>query len=811
MILLQLDILKDIVQDGMDEMKSKMNFSTRQRVIKKEVLNKLFKYKDLLVSEFLPVLIKDFGETVDVQFNGEKMKVEEVDKLVQFIEMVKKSDARKYLMSLLDQIKESLQSEDQVARIFNLVEEGHDWMMKRIDKYIERETLDTMYKKTVEKCELEFAIFNFTEKELPDQVKQMFRNGVDAVPKVRMSKQEIKDRTNDGLFEYLERFMWRKRKTSIKASSVMDWLGIVLEQESDPESYDFYQKFKEGYAGMMDELDLVYHEHDFNSEEEIRKKLEIDGCVIVPCDKKMGMSMFTLETMREMDTRLMNQLGASKIDFSKEEILDNVYTKIEEFEESLDKDQHEYINFAYNDRNLRAIRKEITFPFLRSTHKVHKMTPEEILRKEIKNLKFRPVIDARRWITRGYSTLIMNMMRKVVQDLLSMAGPVLAGMKVKNGWRFAVALQSYQVGESLDISFSADIQEAYTNVKADMIKEAIRKVCGFLVYPGWKIDLMLKLIDLVLGNNYAESSSGLYLFMKILPMGYRLSGDALDIVALSGEMERMFNLGKQGDIIPGLPIGELFEYPEEVIDIDVDKETKMAAGIKAYKRYVDDTYVNVQGKDIEEVVAGILAVGFMFPRGLTVNLVLNIWRAEFLDVVCWKNIASKSISTMAKRNFSVPFGHVHSKSDHPKIYKMASLIGEMLRNRRIASDQEIVAKCDKCTALEFQSIGYSKRHVLEAMEEAKEKIEQNYSGSYVKYEDDGKDEFVYFGGCLEYNGLYKYQDVVRSFISHCKPEWASGLLMVPGKKLKSLAYSKNKYLKRQREDMEAGGSKTMKN
>ena len=35
--------------------------------------------------------------------------------------------------------------------------------------------------------------------------------------------------------------------------------------------------------------------------------------------------------------------------------------------------------------------------------------------------------------------------------------------------------------------------------------------------------------------------------------------------------------------------------------------------------------------------------------------------------------------------------------------------------------------------------------------------------------------------------------------------------MVPGKKLKSLAYSKNKYLKRQREDMEAGGSKTMKN
>ena len=808
---LSLAILKEIVEDGIKEIKSRLNFTTRQRAMKQEVLDKIHSYRDLLLGDYVPTLISDFGESIEVQFNGGRMDVEEVKKLKHFIALVNKSVDKKYLLDVLDEIKGALKSKDQIVSVSSLVKEGHDWIMNRIEEYIKRETLDTVHRQTVEKCKLESAVFNFTDKEIPDDVKEMFKNGVDAVPRLKMTRQEIKDRTNDSLLAYLERFRRRKKQSSINASSVLDWLGIALEQKTDLESDEFYMKFKERYSGMMSELDLVYHEQDFDSEEEIRKKLEIDGCVIVPCDKKMGMSMFTLETMREIDSRLMKQLGATEIQLSKEEILDDVFSNIDEFEKSLDSSQKEYIDIAYRDRDLKAIKSVITFPFLKSTHKVHKMTAEEISRKDITKLKFRPVVDARRWITRGYSTLAMNMMRKAVQDLLSKAGPVLANMKVKNGWRFAVGLMDLKLGEGFDISFSVDIQEAYTNVTADMINEAISNVCGYLEYSGWKIKLMTKLIDLVLSNNYAETSGGLYLFKMILPMGYRLSGDALDIVALSGEMERMFNLGRQTEMIPGMPIGELLEYPEEVINVDADKESKMASGIKAYKRYVDDTYVRVHGKDIEEVVAAILAVGFMMPRGLTVNLVLNIWRAEFLDVVCWKNVSSRSISTMVRKRFSVPFGHVNHNSEHPKIYKMGSLLGEMLRNRRLSSDQDIVKKCDESTALEFQSIGYSRRQVLEAMEEAKENIEKNYSGMYVKIEEENEDNFVYFGGSLEYNGLYKYHEVVKNFIQDCKPVSSPGLLMVPAKKMKSLAYTKNQYLKRQRDDLEKRGNKTKKN
>ena len=145
-----------------------------------------------------------------------------------------------------------------------------------------------------------------------------------------------------------------------------------------------------------------------------------------------------------------------------------------------------------------------------------------------------------------------------------------------------------------------------------------------------------------------------------------------------------------------------------------------------------------------------------------------------------------------------------------RIRVMGSLLGELLRNRRIASDEEIIEVCDECTALEFQSIGYSRREVMKAMQEAKNKITTNYSGMFVKFDEEEEVNFSY-GGSLEYNGLYRYQEVLAGFINFCKPSGAPNLLLVPGKKLKNLAYTKSQYLKRQVEEIKLGENKVSKN
>ena len=111
----------------------------------------------------------------------------------------------------------------------------------------------------------------------------------------------------------------------------------------------------------------------------------------------------------------------------------------------------------------------------------------------------------------------------------------------------------------------------------------------------------------------------------------------------------------------------------------------------------------------------------MYPESLVVSMDLNIWHSSFLDVYVWKNLSSGRFSSVMRKNAEVPVGHVRRGSSHPEKYKLQSLLVEMLRGRRIASDEVMVELSDKCIAYEFQSIGYSKWEVQHAMEEAKKR------------------------------------------------------------------------------------------
>ena len=88
----------------------------------------------------------------------------------------------------------------------------------------------------------------------------------------------------------------------------------------------------------------------------------------------------------------------------------------------------------------------------------------------------------------------------------------------------------------------------------------------------------------------------------------------------------------------------------------------------------------------------------------------------------------------------------------------------MLGGRRIASDVELIDNSDRCIGLEFESIGYSRLEVQHAMEEAKKKFEENYSGMFVRINADEGRKFFSYGGGLVHNKNYKYGEVLNKFI-----------------------------------------------
>ena len=804
---LEKEAMESIVKDGVKEIMKQVVGSSQGakkagwfQTVKVAVKD----YQQRIKEDFLPVIINDFSQHIVVKFSGGKMSKEDIEKLKMFMEMVEKSNLKqvqKDLVKKVDDLKANAWKDDFKERldaVKKMLEDGHQWIMRRLELYIRSVACDTMFRKTVERSKMEVMLYNFVDGEVPENVKKLLENGMNSVPSIRLSKKETDRRVQEALLDYLLRLGRRSISghAVMHASSVQDWLRQIKILNIDKESREFVETLEACLPSLQAELDLVYTDLKLDSKEEIVSKLEKEGCVLVACDKNMGMSLFRLETMRKADEALMNQLGAEKMDCSKEKIIREVQAEIEKFEEKLTCEQKEYMDAAYNSRQ--SERSKVSFPFLKSHHKIHKMNEEQIQRKDLSVLKFRPVVDAKQWLTKGYAGVVMQMMRGASNRLIQSGGSVIRKLKVQNGWRFAVELQDYAIEEEYDVMVTADIQEAYTNITDVMIKKAIVIVGRNLGYEEWEIDLMKKLIDLVLGQNFAETSGGLFKFKKVLPMGYKLSGDALDIVALAEELTVLFNLG-EGSLKSRFRIGELKSYPDSLVDINVQNEVSMSKGVKSFTRYVDDTHTQIAGTK-EQVLNGILAVGYMYPQSLVISMELNIWQSSFLDVFAWKNIFAGTVSTMVRRNGEVPVGHIRRNSSHPEKYKLQSLLGEMLRGRRIASDEGITEITDKCIAHEFESIGYSRREVEDAMLEAENKVKANYSGMFVKINEDDERRYYSYGGGLIYNKNYKYGEVLMDFINKIKPHGEPGIVLLPDVKIKRLAYTKKRYLELQEED-----------
>ena len=268
---------------------------------------------------------------------------------------------------------------------------------------------------------------------------------MDSVPDSKMTKKETDSRVQEALLEFLMRLGRRKifRNTIVQARNVQEWISKIKNMSLDREAAEFIERLETTLPALQAELDLVYHEVKLDTKEEMIKKLESEGRVLVLCDKNMGMSLFTLETMRKADEALINQLGAVRMESTKEEIVAKVLDDIDEFESGLTVEQKEFMNRVYGGRL--EERKEVAFPFLRSQHKIHKMSEESIENKELSSLKFRPVVDAKQWLTRGYSGLVMQWIRIVCNKIIEDGGDVFQKIRSKDGWLEAVEICEYTV------------------------------------------------------------------------------------------------------------------------------------------------------------------------------------------------------------------------------------------------------------------------------------------------------------------------------------------------------------------------------
>ena len=318
--------LKSIVKDGVKELIHQVGGSggrgSRKRGCFQAVKAVIQQYQQTFEDEFLPVLVSDFAEDIVIKFTGGQLSEEDKSKIDMFIVMVEKSDLKRLeenLVKKLEELSNADGSDDAFEKFENLKKhaiDGHNKIVRRIDIHIRSVIKDTMYWRTLERSKIKAMLYNFVDGDVPENVKTIFENGVNSVPSTKLTKKEVDTRVEEALLEYLIR-LGRRRiygyYTVLHTTSVKEWLRKVKLMSIDKDDRKWIEEFETYYPALMAELDLVYSDVKLDTKEELVEKLEKEDCVLVMCDKNMGMSLFTLETMRKADEKLMKQLGAVQV------------------------------------------------------------------------------------------------------------------------------------------------------------------------------------------------------------------------------------------------------------------------------------------------------------------------------------------------------------------------------------------------------------------------------------------------------------------------------------------------------------------
>ena len=202
-------------------------------------------------------------------------------------------------------------------------------------------------------------------------------------------------------------------------------------------------------------------------------------------------------------------------------------------------------------------------------------------------------------------------------------------------------------------------------------------------------------------------------------MGMSGSPICLDIVGLSSEVQRI-------SIHNSLPSN----LPIQLYDLISDGRLTLRGNLQSYMRYQDDTKALAHSKLKSDLKFIILNIGTMFPCHIPINIdCFNIY-GSFLDVTILRSLSTNEFTTMVKKKFTSPPKVLNPNSMTPPKIKNSSLYSELLRIRRICSNQNVINFYDSLLVREYKSRGYN--NVEKRVRGAIKKISADFDKHFKK-------------------------------------------------------------------------------
>ena len=469
------------------------------------------------------------------------------------------------------------------------------------------------------------------------------------------------------------------------------------------------------YKHVRDNLDKAIKIIKWNSDEsncrldikDITTCTEIPGAVFILADKNYGMTLLPIDTMVSAEENMLEELKARKVNSNCEEIVKIMESKIRKFEKSNCLQARQHLDSLEINRFDRPLK--IKMPFLKLNAKIHKLSSKDITEKNLSKLKFRPVQDSSSWIIKPYAEILMTLLR----DLMTAVTNKYSSMKrisSENGIKISREMRQLEFSENQSKFFmSSDMSSAYSNIFKYDVFRAIILSTTILEANDWRRDLILKLTELILANNFIESSAGVYQLGDCLPMGSSASQDCLNIVGMVNELEFFENISakKEFDVKINDDFEVLIRVKSQINEINsLTKQEKQY--LKLFKRYIDDTHSVCSGKEISTMKSLIIKILKIYPKHLVMNASLSLMHFSHLDSCGYTGFQKGKMTTFVRRNYTAPVNVVPSQSNCPASNKYSIILSELLRYRRMCSTSQFVRLNETHLFTEMIKAGYKK-------------------------------------------------------------------------------------------------------
>ena len=781
------------------------------QLLREKILHRL---KSRIEKFVIPLIKKDFllerqfkVENGSIGQDGEKM-------IIEYIEDSKMINIRAYFREIMnetfndDSIEEnsimSLVSDASVVVI--KINSWFEKYMELFDNGIVKAIEKAMIKKHEAKVAMENVLYNFTSDDVPQEIIEIIENGIKGVPKLNTDEDDSINVAVEEIVVHLNTFRRVKQKKGpIIERDVVKWLNKALrdineDNKDDTEIYKpYYQYVRNNVDKAMNILAISCgNQNEKLSREVLEDRIDVPGAVFNQLDKNYGIALIPVSDMILAEIKMLKEMKGVKIDLEDQQVIKIVEEKIMKFENSLSEPEKEYLNNITINRNYKP--EKIKLPFLKLNAKLHKLNKDQIETKQVNKISYRPVQDSSAFIVNQYASILMVLLRDLIQAI-KLKHKSITKIESMNGEKIAKRMKSLEFKENgYDYFVSADMSSAYSNIYKQDVFRAITLLTKEIGAEYWKRDLVMKLTELVLSNNYIEASVGIFKLQECLPMGSSCSQDGLNVVGILHELELFEGISKNVKV--KTYVNDIFEVEIEVEETSDEKIDKLSDNEKLdlidFMRYIDDTQAVISTKNYKITKELIMKMSKAYPDHIVLNVSLSLVYFCHLDCVGYKYVSTNKIVTFVRRNFIAPVNIIPFASNCPKSNKYCIILSEMLRYRRICSNVIFVKLNDQLLFNEMLKVGYSRSVLNKEFSKALNYIEIKYnSDTFEKEVDIGDVEDLFYCGKITYDDPTGSHKIIKTLLQGRNILKLKNVI-VPQRKMKNILVTRRKHLKKLR-------------